>query len=97
MDTTQSTTSSTVIPDEETKERIKNLALVGKAIMTLSSETGYETDFYVAKEALNKFKDGLLRLQLDSEDQKGMLDLITYLQKKIDRRMHASESGINGQ
>ncbi len=87
---TSSNLSATVTPDEETKLRIKYLANVGKALFTLNSEVNQQTDFYVAKESLNKFKQGILKLQLEDESRKGMLNLIEYLQKKIDRRLKAS-------
>ena len=84
-------------PDEATKERISHLARVGKALNDTYSEANLEvgTDFYVALDSLNKFKDGVLKLSLDEESQKGMLDLIEYLRKKIERRMGYMDEDIN--
>jgi predicted DNA-binding protein len=76
-------------PDPETIERIKYLAIVGKALSDTYSDENLEngTDFFLAKDALNRFKDGIDKLELDIESRKGMNGLIEYLQKKIDRRM----------
>jgi predicted DNA-binding protein len=76
-------------PDSPTKERIKNLAIVGKAMNDTYSEENLESgnDFYLAKEALNNFKEGIDKLNLDEESRQGMNELIEYLQKKIDRRL----------
>ena len=78
-----------VQPDEETKERIKNLAVVGKALNDTYSEENMESgdDFFLALESLHRFKDGIEKLELDEESKTGMLDLIEYLRKKIERRM----------
>ena len=78
-----------VIPDEPTKERIKHLAVVGKALNDTYSEENLEggEDFFIALDSLNKFKEGIDKLQLDEVSRKGMYDLIEYLRKKIERRM----------
>ena len=78
-----------VQPDEPTKQRIKNLAVVGKALNDTYSEENMESgaDFFMAFEALNRFKEGIEKLDLDEESRHGMLDLIEYLRKKIQRRM----------
>ena len=78
-----------VQPDSETKERIKNLAVVGKALNDTYSEDNMESgaDFFVALESLNRFKDGIDKLDLDEPSKTGMIDLIEYLRKKIERRM----------
>ena len=84
-------------PDEATKQRISHLARVGKALNDTYSEANLEvgTDFYVALDSLNKFKDEILDLSLDEESQKGILDLIEYLRKKIERRMGYMGEDIN--
>lgn len=76
-------------PDEPTKERLRNLSAVGKALNDTYSEDNLETgdDFYIALDSLNKFKEGLDKLNLDEPTRKGMEDLVDYLRKKIDRRM----------
>lgn len=79
---------SKVAPDEETKKRISNLAVVGTAISEITGgEVSFDTDYFVAKEALNKFMAGIDRLDLDPESRTGMVNLVNYLQKKIDKRM----------
>lgn len=78
-------------PDDQTRDRIKNLAVVGTAINQLGgSEVSFDTDYFVAKEALNKFMAGIDRLELDFESHEGMVNLVKYLQKKIDKRMQNS-------
>ncbi|MFQ5493241.1 MAG: hypothetical protein ACE5DX_03725 [Candidatus Dojkabacteria bacterium] len=86
-----------VEPDEQTVERIANLGIVGEALNEQYSEENIDlgTDFFLAKEGLNKFKAGILRLNLAPRSRKGMLDLINFLQKEIDRRMNTKESSPN--
>jgi len=74
-------------PDEETKKRIKNLAAVGTALVQISNEVAGETDYFVAKESLKNFSDGIAALDLDYESRKGMSDLIAYLDKKLAKRL----------
>lgn len=78
-----------VQPDPETKDRIRNLAIVGKALNDTYSEENMESglDFFMALESLNKFKNGIEKLDLDEPSKTGMIDLIEYLRKKIERRM----------
>lgn len=76
-------------PDQATKERLQNLAAVGKALNDTYSEENLDigSDFYLAFDNLNKFKAGLDQLELDEPTRAGMYDLIEYLRKKIQRRM----------
>jgi predicted DNA-binding protein len=75
-------------PDSPTKERLKYLSSVGKALNDTYSEQNLETGdgFYLALDNLNKFKEGLDKLILDEQVKKGMNDLVEYLRKKIERR-----------
>jgi|PlaIllAssembly_1097288.scaffolds.fasta_scaffold1102904_2 predicted DNA-binding protein len=84
-------------PDAPTKERISNLARVGKALNDTYSEENLEvgTDFYLALDSLNKFKEGIVQLNLEEESMQGMLDLIEYLKLKIERRMGYMDEDIN--
>ena len=69
------------------------LSQVGIAVSEMTaSETGYSMDFYVAKESLNHFKEGLDTLNLDAQIRTGMEELIKYLQKKIDKRIRMAET-----
>lgn len=89
-DSTQSSTSTyseSVSPDEATVERIKNLAQVGNAIFLTGDDVGFQTAFFAGKEALSKFADGINKLNLSGETKEGMDNLIKYLQKKLDRRI----------
>ena len=81
---------TTYTPDDLTKERFSNLAVVGKALMQTDNSNSFQTDFYIAKQALNRFVELYNRLQLDPETKAGMDHLISYLQVKIDRRLAAS-------
>jgi len=82
--------SSIYTPDELTRERFKNLAVVGNALMQTADENRYQTDYYIAKQALDKFVELYKLLDLDPESRTGMDGLIDYLRKKIDRRLNAS-------
>lgn len=75
-------------PDEATKDRIKNLAVVGNAVLNNSSDISEQTNFFLAKQALLDFEKGIHDLDLDAESMRGMESLIKYLKKKIDRRLH---------
>jgi predicted RNA polymerase sigma factor len=76
-------------PDSQTAERIRNLAIVGKALNETYSDQNQEqgTDFFLAKEALINFRDGIHKLNLDEVSMEGMDALIDLLQKEIDKRM----------
>jgi predicted DNA-binding protein len=82
-----SSTPSTFKPDEETKNRIKNLAYVGTALVQISNEIAGETDYFLAKDALRRFEEGINKLELDYQSRKGMRDLTEYLKKKLDKRI----------
>lgn len=77
-----------MIPDKDTKERIKNLATVGRVIVESSHDNSEETDYYLAQEALNRFEQGIDELELDHESKEGMKSLVSYLRGKIERRMN---------
>lgn len=81
---------STIQPDTPTIDRIKNLAVVGRAIKQAYSEENQDLggDLMLAKSSLMRFKDGINRLNLSPEDKAGMMDLVEYLDKKLIRRLH---------
>lgn len=76
-------------PDPQTADRLKYLSSVGKALNDTYSEENLDigSDFYVALDNLNKFREGIDQLELDEQTKSGMYDLIEYLRKKIERRM----------
>lgn len=84
-------------PDDATKERIKNLSRVGKALTDTYSNENLEvgSDFYLALDALDSFKDSILELKLDEQSMEGILNLVEYLKKKIERRMGYVDEDIN--
>jgi hypothetical protein len=79
-----------MLPDQETAERIDYLAQVGHAIDETSNANNHQTNFYLAKDALDKFAEGLNKLTLKPESRDGMDKLIKYLYNKIDKRLKAS-------
>lgn len=91
QNTIPAASTQNVQPSEETANRIKNLAEVGTALFHSSDEVSFQTQFYAAKESLNRFKEGIDRLAIDDKSKNGMYDLINYLSKKIDRRLTSSE------
>lgn len=74
-------------PDEDTKGRIKNLGAVGTALVQISNENAGETDYFIAKQSLRNFEEGINKLDLDYESKKGMKNLIDYLDKKLEKRI----------
>lgn len=89
-DQTTSTQSTKVAPDSNTIERIKNLADVGTALLEETNENAMQTRFMEALASLDKFAEGIAKLQLDAPSEKGMHDLIEYLRGKIKRRLDNS-------
>lgn len=75
-------------PDAETKSRIKNLGIVGTTLLQAFSEENQDfgTNFVYAKEALERFRDGINRLELDEPSKKGMNDLVDFLYKELEKR-----------
>ncbi len=89
---TSDVSTTTHNPDSQTIERIKNLAYVGYALNETASDTTFMTNFYIAKESLLRFKEGIDKLNLEPELKHGMYDLITYLDQKIDKRIKYAEN-----
>lgn len=75
-------------PDEETRNRIKNLSLVGKAISEETNDNQGPTNLYLAKTSLSEFANGISKLELDPESLEGIKYLIKYLDKAIDLKMN---------
>lgn len=73
--------------DEETKKRIKNLSIVGKAISEITNENMGQTNVFLAKTALKEFEEGILKLELDPESLEGMRNLVRYLNSILDKQM----------
>ena len=85
MDKTQETLA--------TEDRIANLAIVGTLLKQGFSEENQDigTNFFFAREALDKFIAGIELLDLPPASNQGMHDLVDYLKHKLDKR----ESGIS--
>lgn len=76
-------------PDPQTIDRLRYLSSVGKALNETYSEENLDvgTDFFMALDNLNKYKESLDKLILEEPVRAGMYDLIEYLRKKIQRRL----------
>ena len=73
-------------PDDETKKRIENLAIVGKYLAEIGNENTGNTDYFLVKVALENFEKGINNLSLDPDSKEGMKRLIEYLNKKVEKR-----------
>ncbi len=78
--------------DENTKQRIKLLSDVGRALGQISNEVSAETNYYYALISLQKFMEMIRSLDLDVETLEGMEFLFKYLKSKIEKRMKQSLS-----
>lgn len=74
-------------PDEETKKRIKNLSVVGKAISEETNDNQGPTNVFLAKTSLKEFKNGIEKLELDPESKNGIDHLIMFLDNILDSKM----------
>jgi len=82
-------------PDAPTIDRLKNLAIVGTAIKEAYSEENQDFgggELVLAKSALDRFKEGIQQLELEPQDMQGMMDLVDYLNKKLDKRLNGGLS-----
>jgi hypothetical protein len=77
-------------PDADTNKRIAHLAKVGEALKKRADDNSFQTDFLIAREALDDFEAGINELDLDPQASQGMVDLIEYLRKKIQKRLQSS-------
>lgn len=80
-----SVSSQASVLDSDTIVRIKYLAYVGTALYSAISSVSFDTNFFLAKEALVKFKVEIEKLKLDSESYEGMDKLIMFLGKELDK------------
>ena len=74
-------------PDEETKKRIKNLSIVGKALSEETNENQGATNVFLAKTSLNEFEAGINKLELDPESADGMRHFVRLLNTLLDKKM----------
>ena len=75
------------VPDEATKKRISFLARVGTALAQVNTEELDPSYYYLVKNDLKAFAEGIDELELDHQSQKGMHDLIYYLNNKLEKRI----------
>jgi hypothetical protein len=79
-----------MVPDEETQIRLKSLGKVGEALYSTISDSGYNTDFYLAKAALHDFQNHLNLLMMEENSKRGMTYLIKFLEEEIDKRINSN-------
>ena len=72
--------------DEETKHRFTNLAIVGDYLYQISNENGEQTDYFLAKTALQSFAEAIELVEIDEKTRSGVNNLVKYLDKKIEKR-----------
>ena len=73
-------------------EIIKDLAYVGMFLSEITNDKTFKTNFYIAKESLLDFKKGITQLKFPYETEKGILDLIEYLERKINEKSQHSNN-----
>lgn len=76
--------------DDATVDRIKNLGFVGTALMEIANENTHQSKYLVAKQSLVKFMEGINQLDLSPVEKKGMQDLVSYLDSKLQKRLNNS-------
>ncbi len=76
-----------VPPDEATKKRIDNLAVVGTALAEWSNGTKFDGNIIAAKEALKAFKEGIDKLELAPPAKVGMDNLIKLLAEQLEGKL----------
>lgn len=71
-----------------TNELLKNLSNVGRFLEQISDETREQTEYFVAKTSLDNIKASINNLNpvLDSNVINGLDSLISYLEKKTEKR-----------
>lgn len=79
-------------PDPATVLRIKALAEVGAALNSDIDDVTFESKYNNAKAALQRFQEGIEKLELDVLSQQGMRDLIELLSKEIE---HKQQEAVN--
>ena len=72
--------------DEGTTKRFSNLAIVGNFLYQISNENGEQTDYFLAKTALQEFALATQNVELSPEVRLGVENLVKYLDKKIGKR-----------
>ncbi len=73
-------------PDQATKTRLEKLAIVGNMLFQISNDNVDQTNYFLAKSSLQSFSEDISNLELDQKTMSGMMNLIKYLETKIDKR-----------
>lgn len=88
-------TATLVKPDEQTAKRIKNLALVGAALAAGVTESTYDSNIFNAKGALEVFKAGIDKLDIDTQSRQGIADLVNLLNRELEKvNQQVKQEGI---
>jgi len=72
--------------DENTIERFKSLAIIGDFLYQISNDNAEQTEYFLAKTALQKFTAESNLIELDFKTRSGVNNLIAYMDKKIEKR-----------
>lgn len=72
--------------DDAVKKRFSNLAVIGNFLYQISNENGEQTDYFLAKTALQEFSESSKTVDLDIPTRTGVDNFIKYLDKKIEKR-----------
>lgn len=73
--------------DAATLGRIKSLGEVGTALVEMSNGRNFDTNIFSARTALQEFRDGIAKLNLEPQLQKGMDDLMKILEDMLGKKM----------
>lgn len=72
--------------DDATKKRFSDLSIVGNFLYQVSNDNAEQTDYFLAKTALQEFDQAVKSIDLDLKTRSGMNNLIKYLDTKIEKR-----------
>ncbi len=65
---------------------LSNLSNIGKFLEQISDETTEQTEYFVAKTSIDNIKALISTLQIDANTLDGLNRLVSYLEKKIEKR-----------
>lgn len=72
------------ITNKETIQRLKHLANVSRFLSTQPNDSTEESEYFIAKQALNDFSAGLLMLPLDPQLKEDMRLFIEFLNRSLE-------------
>jgi|GEM_PF-7000816 len=72
--------------DDDTKKRFADLGIIGDFLYQISHDNAEQTDYFLAKAAINQFLEATRLVELDMKARSGVENLIKYLDSKIEKR-----------